>query len=128
MMRTWSGISGRQCSTALDDGPRSGAVTGGHDVWWLEECGWHRVRRSSVKAAEAFQGEIVGRRFDPDDKVWVEQHRLQPVSVTDEYVGTIEAMPFWAGESVGGVTHVQPAAEMVRELTDDAEDLLCRWA
>lgn len=94
--------------------------------------GWehapHRVLRSSMEAAEAFQGEIVGRRFDPDDNVWVEKHRFQPVSVTDEYTGAIEAMPFFAGESVSGVKRVQPAGEIVRELADEAERLLRRWA
>ena len=32
-----------------------------------------------------------------------------------------------AGESVGGVRRVQPAAEIVRELADGAERLLGRW-
>jgi hypothetical protein len=41
--------------------------------------------------------------------------------------GAIEAMPHWAGESVGGVTRIQPAAEIVRELADEAERLLRRW-
>ena len=94
--------------------------------------GWknapHRVLRSSVQAAEAFQGDIVARRFEMDDNKWVEKHRLQSFSLTDDYTGTIEATPFWAGESVGGVTRVQPAAEIVREMASEAEDLLRRWA
>ena len=93
--------------------------------------GWehapHRVLRSSIEAAEAFHGDVVARRHDPDENRWVEKHRFQPVSVTDEYSGTIEAMPFFAGESVGGVTRVQSAAEIVRELADEAEMLLHRW-
>ena len=40
--------------------------------------------------------------------------------------GTIEAMSLWAGESVGGVTRVQPAAEIVRELEAETERLLRR--
>lgn len=94
--------------------------------------GWehapHRVLRSSVEAAQAFQGEIVARRYDAEDGRWVEVHRFQSVSLTDEYTGSVEAAPLWAGESVGGVTHVQPAAEIVRELADGAEALLRRWA
>jgi nitronate monooxygenase len=94
--------------------------------------GWehapHRVLRSSVAGAEAFQGEIVGRRFDAEDNVWVEKHHWQSFSVTDEYSGAIEAMPFWAGESVGSVTHVQTAGEIVRELASETEELLRRWA
>jgi NAD(P)H-dependent flavin oxidoreductase YrpB (nitropropane dioxygenase family) len=94
--------------------------------------GWehapHRVLRSSVEAAEAFQGEIVARRFDAEEKEWVEKHRLQSFSVTDEYTGAIEAAPFWGGESVGDVTRVQPAGEIVQELTEEAQALLGRWA
>jgi NAD(P)H-dependent flavin oxidoreductase YrpB (nitropropane dioxygenase family) len=94
--------------------------------------GWehapHRALRSSVVGAEAFQGEIIARRFDADENVWVEKHRLQTFSVTDEYTGAVEAMPFMAGESVGGVTRVQPAGEIVRELVEEAEELLRRWA
>jgi hypothetical protein len=36
-------------------------------------------------------------------------------------------MSLWAGESVGRVTRVQPAAEIVAELADEAERLLRRW-
>ena len=36
-------------------------------------------------------------------------------------------MPHWAGESVGGVKRLQPAAEIVRELAGEAERLLRRW-
>ena len=94
--------------------------------------GWehapHRVLRSSIEGAEAFEGEIVARRFDDDDNRWIEKHRFQSFSATDEYTGATEAWPVWAGESVAGVTRVQPAAEIVRELAGEAETLLRRWA
>jgi hypothetical protein len=35
-------------------------------------------------------------------------------------------MSLWAGESVSGVTRVQPAREIVRELAEEAERLLRR--
>ena len=41
--------------------------------------------------------------------------------------GAVEAMSLWAGESAGGVTRVQPAADIVRELAEGAERLLRRW-
>ena len=66
----------------------------------------------------------MARRFDPDQNAWVEKHRLQSFSVTDEYTGAIEAAPFWAGESVGGVMRVQTAAEIVFELAEEAQALL----
>jgi hypothetical protein len=43
-------------------------------------------------------------------------------------IGTIEAMALYAGESVGAVTRVHSAAEVVRELADGAERLLRVWA
>jgi nitronate monooxygenase len=41
--------------------------------------------------------------------------------------GTITAMALYAGESVGAVRGVVPAAEIVREFADGAERLLGRW-
>lgn len=94
--------------------------------------GWehapHRVLRSCVEATTAFQDEIVARRFDAEDNRWVEKRRFQPFTVSDDYTGAIEATPFWAGESVGDVTRVQPAAEIVHELAEQAEELLRHWA
>ncbi len=95
--------------------------------------GWenapHRVLRSSVEAADAFQGEIVGETAWPDnpnDRQPV--RRYASVSTTKLTTGAIRAMPLWAGESVGAVKRVQPAAEIVRELAGEAEHLLRAWS
>jgi NAD(P)H-dependent flavin oxidoreductase YrpB (nitropropane dioxygenase family) len=40
--------------------------------------------------------------------------------------GEIEAMSLWAGQSVGLVTHLQTAAEIVRELDEGADEVLRR--
>jgi nitronate monooxygenase len=86
----------------------------------------HRALRSSIAAVEAFQGDVVGEVLSPSgDRVPV--HRFQKLTITRHVTGAIEAMPHWAGESVGGVTRVQPAAEIVRELAGEAEHLLRRW-
>jgi NAD(P)H-dependent flavin oxidoreductase YrpB (nitropropane dioxygenase family) len=87
----------------------------------------HRALRSSVAAAEAFQGDVVGEVLSPSGDC-VPVRRFQKLTITRHVSGAIEAMPHWAGESVGGVTHVQPAAEIVRELAGEAERLLHRWA
>lgn len=42
--------------------------------------------------------------------------------------GRIEAMALYAGQGVGSVTEVVPAADIVHELTSGAETLLRRWA
>src|SRR5215207_7326674 len=86
----------------------------------------HRALRSSISAVEAFQGDVVGEVLSPSgDRVPV--RRFQKLTITRHVSGAIEAMPHWAGESVGGVTRIQPAAEIVRELADQAERLLRRW-
>ena len=86
--------------------------------------GWpdapHRVLRSCIAAAEAFQGDVVGERIGLDGtrKPIV---RFQGGSPDKTTTGAIEAMSLWAGESVGAVKRVQPAAEIVRELVEEAE-------
>jgi nitronate monooxygenase len=49
------------------------------------------------------------------------------MTATQDTTGEIEAMSLWAGESVGGVKRVQPAADIVMELAEEAETLLRRW-
>jgi NAD(P)H-dependent flavin oxidoreductase YrpB (nitropropane dioxygenase family) len=91
--------------------------------------GWdapHRVLRSCVEAATAFPGDVVGE-VPTLDGTREALPRLAPEAINRGTTGTIAAMPLWAGESVGGVTRVQPAAEIVRELANDAERLIRRW-
>jgi nitronate monooxygenase len=94
--------------------------------------GWpnapHRVLRSSVEAAQAFQGEIVAEGLDEDTGERYPIQRFGSITPRKVMTGAIEAMPHWAGESVDGVTKVQPAAEIVQELAGDAEKLLRRWS
>ncbi len=92
--------------------------------------GWpnapHRVLRSCLEAAQAFKGEIVGQRTLVSVET-VTIRRFMPRLVTKQTTGTIEAMSLWAGESVGGVRAVQPAASIVHELASEAEKLLRQW-
>lgn len=88
----------------------------------------HRVLRQSLEAAERFEGDIVGERFYPSEGKWRPVQRFQTGVVRkDKARGAIEAMPHWAGESVGGVKRVQPAAEIIEEMVSEAEALLRRW-
>ncbi len=93
--------------------------------------GWpdapHRVLRACVDAVRDFEGDIVGQRYWPDEDEWQPLHRFGSVSISKYIRGAIEAMSQWAGESVGGVKRVQPAAEIVEELAGQAEELLRRW-
>jgi NAD(P)H-dependent flavin oxidoreductase YrpB (nitropropane dioxygenase family) len=87
----------------------------------------HRVLRSSVEAAQAFQGDIVGEVLDVDTGQRYPIHRFQGGTIRKVTSGAIEAMPHWAGESVDGVKKLQPAIEIVNELAGEAEQLLRRW-
>lgn len=94
--------------------------------------GWpnapHRVLRSSVEAAERFQGDVVGERvrpWAPDVRVPVPRFWALPLMKTT--TGHIDAMSHFAGESVSGVKGVKPAGEIVRELAGEAEKLLRKW-
>jgi nitronate monooxygenase len=93
--------------------------------------GWpdapHRVLRSCIAAANAYKGEYVGEYVDPHTQERRQLQRFQPLDIHGGVTGAIQAMPHWAGESVGGVKQLQPAAEIVRELADEAERLLGRW-
>jgi NAD(P)H-dependent flavin oxidoreductase YrpB (nitropropane dioxygenase family) len=88
----------------------------------------HRCLRSAVEAATAFEGDVVGERFVAYYDKRMPVHRFQSIGVTDDTTGEIEAMSLWAGESVGGVKRPQPAADIVKEVVEEAETLLRRWA
>ncbi|MEX2029352.1 MAG: nitronate monooxygenase [Anaerolineales bacterium] len=93
--------------------------------------GWpnapHRVLRSCLEAAEAFQGDVVGERVNQYTGERSDIPRFGIGGPTQQTSGTIRAMSLWAGESVGGVKRLQPVAEIVRELVEEAEGLLRRW-
>jgi nitronate monooxygenase len=85
------------------------------------------VLRSSVAAAQAFQGDVVGEVLDEASGERYPIRRFQSHTPRTATSGVIEAMPHWAGESVDGVKKLQPAAEIVQELAGDAEALLRHW-
>jgi nitronate monooxygenase len=87
----------------------------------------HRLLRSCLQAAEAFQGEIVGEGFDLYTGKRYAVGRFETDAVHKGYTGAIEAMSLWAGESVGGVEKIESAADIVRDMSREAERLLRRW-
>ena len=93
--------------------------------------GWpnapHRTLRSCVKSAETSDEEVIGEAqalFTSDRRP---VRRFAPMVISNRVTGTIEAMPHWAGESVGSVKKLQPATEIVHELAESSEKLLKRW-
>jgi len=93
--------------------------------------GWkapHRVLRSAVDAAEAFQGEVVGTMADTWNGERYQLRRFECSALHKSASGTIAAMAHLAGESVGGLKKMQTDAEIIHELTSEAELLLQRWS
>jgi nitronate monooxygenase len=76
--------------------------------------GPHRVLRRSIEAAEALAGEDAGVVRLAGGEIPVA--RFAPTPPTRESTGAVEAMPFYAGQSAGAVTAIQPAADIVAEL------------
>jgi hypothetical protein len=72
-------------------------------------------------AAEAFHGDAVGETTRLDG-TRVPIHRFQACVPDKTTTGVIAAMPLWAGESVGAVKRIQPAAQILRELVEEAEE------
>jgi nitronate monooxygenase len=90
--------------------------------------GWpnapHRVLRSSIEAAQSFKGDIVARVKSYGSVEWYELHKFEPCVPSRDIEGTISAIPHWAGEGVSHVRKVEPAADIVKEISGDAEKML----
>ena len=86
----------------------------------------HRVLRSCLEAAEASDESVVAVRDEGGREVPMERWASTPPSTNVR--GLVAAMALYAGEGVAAVQRVQPAAEIVAELVDEAETLLARFA
>jgi len=79
----------------------------------------HGVLRSAIERAEALQTETAG------DWPGVRPiPRFAGAPPNRSFVGTIAAMACYAGQSVGDVKKVEPAAKIVHELVEGAEAIL----
>ena len=85
----------------------------------------HRVLRSSVAAAEACTVDVVGETEQGGVRMPIPRFAVPCPNATT--TGNVAAMALYAGESVGAVRGIVPAAEIVRELASGAERLLRRW-
>jgi len=78
----------------------------------------HRVLRSCVEAAARFDGDVVAEIVSDGGRRPV--HRWAGTEPSRDTVGAIEAMALYAGQSVGAVHRVEPAAEIIRQLMPQA--------
>src|SRR5262249_33569707 len=108
-----------------------------NDTVFLEELfnvGWpkapHRVLRNKTVAAwEAPGRPPSGKRPGEGEviatsKVSGQIVRYQSYTPGSDAEGDIEALSLWAGQSVGLVSKVQPAGDIVREIADGARAIL----
>ena len=93
----------------------------------------HRtLRNSTINNWEAAGRPPTGQR-PGEGEVIAHQADGRPVvrysaSAYAGVTGEVEAMALWAGQGVGLVTRIQPAAEIVRELAEEAERVLRQLA
>jgi NAD(P)H-dependent flavin oxidoreductase YrpB (nitropropane dioxygenase family) len=118
-----AGVHETYAKALLDARARDSVYTRTFHVGWPEAP--HRVLRSAIDAAEALYDEIVGKVVGLDGAETAVPRfgtRVPDRSAT----GEVAAMSLYAGESVGGVKRVLPAREIIRELVEEAEQLLRR--
>lgn len=70
-----------------------------------------RPHEGEIVATSASRGEI---------------KRYMPTAPINDVEGDIDALPMWAGQGVGLVKRIQPAAEIVREMNAEAESIINR--
>src|SRR5947207_6537227 len=69
------------------------------------------------------EGEVIGRSRSIGPIV-----RYQSYTPGPDTEGDVDAMSLWAGQSVGLVSTVQPAGDIVREIADRAKSIIQRLA
>ena len=100
--------------------PADTCLTEAFSVMWPDAP--HRVLRSCISAAEATSQDVVGEIRLGDQSIPVQ--RFSVICPSAGTTGRIEAMALYAGESVGSVRRVEPAADIVAELVAGAERAL----
>jgi len=95
-------------------------LTTAYSVGWPDAP--HRVLRSAVAAAEALDAPIAGETPIGPTRMPIPRFGVYPP--IGSTTGRVDAMALYAGESVGAVKLVQPAAEILRELAEGADRIL----
>jgi len=118
---TWeSGAHPAYKQALVDAAATDTVVTETYSVWWPGAP--HRVLRSAVEAAVALNDEYVGEVSGDGEPFAIPRFAVRPPNGPTR--GRIEAMALYAGQSVGAVHAIVPAAAVVRELAGGAERLL----
>jgi nitronate monooxygenase len=116
-----SGAHPRYVELLLAASAEDTVYTEAFSVMWPDAP--HRVLASCLAAAGRLENDFAGTMALPEAGS-IPVPRYSAMVPTRETTGTIEAMALYAGQSVGAVTSVRPAGELVRELVEGAERLL----
>lgn len=79
----------------------------------------HGVLKSAIEAAEAFSGDVVGEVSLRGQTMPIAKFQGVPTPIKP-VTGRVDAMACYAGQSVGDIRSVQPAADIVTELVGAA--------
>ena len=95
--------------------------------------GWNAqsraLRNSTVEKWEASDSPEIGNRPGEGDVIAICKngepvHRYSGIAPYSGVTGDLEALPNWAGQGVGLISRVMPAADIVKEITEDAVRVL----
>jgi nitronate monooxygenase len=117
---TESGAHPDYVAALLAAGDDATVLTSAFSVGWPDAP--HRVLRTALTAAEAFDRDTVGTLTMGGEQQ--PMPRLSARTPSRDVNGTVAAMALYAGQGVGQVSDVTPAAQVVSELTDQAALLL----
>jgi NAD(P)H-dependent flavin oxidoreductase YrpB (nitropropane dioxygenase family) len=123
---TESGAHPEYVAAVLRAGPGSTEITGEFGICPL--CATlprARVLSSAIRAVTALPDENVGIMPVAGGEMALPKGFGMPPH--REVRGRIDAMALYAGQSVGAVTEVKPAASIIHDLVQGAEDLLRVW-
>ena len=102
------------------------------DVNWPKAP--HRVLRNKTVASWEAAGRPPSGKRPGEGEVIATSRSIGPIvrylacTPCTDTQGDIDAMSLWAGQSVGLVSKIQPAGEIVREIADEAKAILRRLA
>jgi nitronate monooxygenase len=95
-------------------------------VMWPPGPSPARILQRSIDAASGLPDGLIGEMRMGPDVMPIQRFAVPPP--TASATGHVEAMPFYAGESAGLISRIEPAGEVVGRIAADAEARLRRAA
>jgi len=114
----------RYIEALIAAGPGDTTLTTAFSVMWPDAP--HRVLSSCVDALAVYTGDRVGRSMVAGSPVDLPPGAVVPPDI--HTTGTIEAMPLYAGQSVGAVRRRESARRIIEDLVTTADACLGRSA